>query len=56
MIQAVYNGIEIEMELHQQAHEHWKCDYPSDAGRAQVGRSGRQAKRCPNTTGGKDRR
>src|SRR5580658_6133979 len=28
--------------------------YPSDAGRAQVGRSGRQAKRCPNTTGGKD--
>ncbi len=27
MIQAVYKGIEIEMELHQQAHDHWKCDY-----------------------------
>jgi hypothetical protein len=27
MIQAIYKGIEIEMELHQQAHEHWKCDY-----------------------------
>ena len=27
MIQAVYKGIEIEMEMHQQAHEEWKCDY-----------------------------
>jgi hypothetical protein len=27
MIQAVYKGIEIEMELHQQPQEHWKCDY-----------------------------
>lgn len=27
MIQAVYKGIEIEMEMHQYAHEHWKCDY-----------------------------
>ncbi len=27
MIQAVYRGVEIEMELHQQAHFYWKCDY-----------------------------
>ncbi len=27
MIQAIYKGIEIEMEMHQQAHEEWKCDY-----------------------------
>jgi hypothetical protein len=27
MIQSVYKGIEIEMELHQQAHDLWKCDY-----------------------------
>ncbi len=27
MIQAVYKGIEIEMEMHQQANEYWKCDY-----------------------------
>jgi hypothetical protein len=27
MIQAIYRDIEIEMELQQQAHEHWKCDY-----------------------------
>jgi hypothetical protein len=27
VIQAIYKGIEIEMELHQQAHGHWKCDY-----------------------------
>jgi hypothetical protein len=27
MIQAIYKGVEIEIELHQQAHEHWKCDY-----------------------------
>ncbi|MGD0966639.1 MAG: hypothetical protein ABSA57_22465 [Candidatus Acidiferrales bacterium] len=27
MIQAIYKGIEIEMELHQQAHDFWKCDY-----------------------------
>ena len=27
MIQAIYKGIEIEIEMHQQAHEHWKCDY-----------------------------
>jgi len=27
MSQAIYKGIEIEMELQQQAHEHWKCDY-----------------------------
>jgi hypothetical protein len=27
MIQATYKGIEIEMEMHQQAREYWKCDY-----------------------------
>jgi hypothetical protein len=27
MIQSVYKGVEIEMELHQQAHDCWKCDY-----------------------------
>ena len=27
MIQAIYKDIEIEMEMHQQSHEHWKCDY-----------------------------
>jgi hypothetical protein len=27
VIQAIYKGIEIEMEMHQQAHEQWKCDY-----------------------------
>jgi hypothetical protein len=27
MIQAIHKGIEIEMELHQQAHGQWKCDY-----------------------------
>jgi hypothetical protein len=27
MIQAIYKGIEIEMELHQLAHGKWKCDY-----------------------------
>jgi hypothetical protein len=27
MIQAIYKGIEIEMELHQQTHGYWKCDY-----------------------------
>jgi hypothetical protein len=27
MIQAIYKGIEIEMELHQKAHDNWKCDY-----------------------------
>jgi hypothetical protein len=27
MIQAVHKGIEIEMELHQLPHGHWKCDY-----------------------------
>ena len=27
MIQAIYKGIEIEMELHQLAHGHWRCDY-----------------------------
>jgi hypothetical protein len=29
MIQAIYKGIEIEieMEMHQQAHEEWKCDH-----------------------------
>jgi hypothetical protein len=27
MIQAICKGIEIEMELHQQAHDYWKCDY-----------------------------
>jgi hypothetical protein len=25
MIQAICKGIEIEMELHQQAHDYWKC-------------------------------
>jgi hypothetical protein len=27
VIQAIYKGIEIEMEMHQQAHGNWKCDY-----------------------------
>jgi hypothetical protein len=27
MIQAIYKGVEIEMELHQQTHGLWKCDY-----------------------------
>jgi len=27
VIQAMYKGIEIEMEMHQQARGHWKCDY-----------------------------
>jgi hypothetical protein len=27
VIQAIYKGIEIEMEMHQQSHEQWKCDY-----------------------------
>ena len=38
MIQAVYKGVEIEMELHQQAHDYWKCDYTliKHPGRAQT--------------------
>jgi hypothetical protein len=27
VIQAIHKGIEIEMELHQEAHGNWKCDY-----------------------------
>jgi hypothetical protein len=27
MIQSIYKGVEIEMELQQQAHQYWKCDY-----------------------------
>jgi hypothetical protein len=27
VIQAIYKGVEIEMEMHQQAHGFWKCDY-----------------------------
>ncbi len=27
MIQAIYKGIEIEMELRQLTHGYWKCDY-----------------------------
>jgi hypothetical protein len=27
MIQAIYKGVEIEMEIHQQPHSLWKCDY-----------------------------
>ena len=27
MMQAVYKGVEIEMELHQLVHGYWKCDY-----------------------------
>ncbi len=27
MIQAIHKGIEIEMEMHQEAHGNWKCDY-----------------------------
>ena len=27
MIQAIYKGIEIEMEMHQYPHGYWKCDY-----------------------------
>ena len=27
MVQAIYKGVEIEMEMHQQAHAQWRCDY-----------------------------
>jgi hypothetical protein len=27
VIQAIHKGIEIEMEMHQQAHGYWKCDF-----------------------------
>jgi hypothetical protein len=27
VIQAIHNGIEIEMELRQLTHGYWKCDY-----------------------------
>jgi len=27
LIQAIYKGIEIEMEMHQQAQGQWRCDY-----------------------------
>jgi hypothetical protein len=27
MIQATHNGVEIELEGHQQPHGMWKCDY-----------------------------
>lgn len=27
MIQAIYKGVEIEMEMHQQAQGQWRCDY-----------------------------
>jgi len=27
MIQAISKGVGIEMELHQQAHDYWKCYY-----------------------------
>ena len=27
MMQAIYKGIEIEMELHQLVQGYWKCDY-----------------------------
>ena len=27
MIQAIHKGVEIEMEVHQLVHGHWKCDY-----------------------------
>ena len=27
MIQSVYRGVEIELELHQQTQDAWKCDY-----------------------------
>jgi hypothetical protein len=27
MIQFVYKGVEIELVLHQQTHQRWKCDY-----------------------------
>jgi hypothetical protein len=27
VIQAIHKGIEIEMEMHQEAHGNWKCDY-----------------------------
>jgi hypothetical protein len=27
VIQAIYKGIEIEMEMHQQTQGGWKCDY-----------------------------
>ena len=27
MIQSIYKGIEIELEMHQQTEGYWKCDY-----------------------------
>jgi hypothetical protein len=27
VIQAIHNGIEVEMELRQLTHGYWKCDY-----------------------------
>jgi hypothetical protein len=27
MIQSIYKGIEVEMELSQQSHGYWKCNY-----------------------------
>jgi endonuclease I len=27
VIQAIYKGIEIEMEMHRQSHAQWRCDY-----------------------------
>jgi hypothetical protein len=27
MIQAIYKGVEIELESHQELHGQWKCDY-----------------------------
>lgn len=27
MIQSIYKGIEIELEMHQQTDGYWKCDY-----------------------------
>ena len=27
MIQSIYKGIEIELEMHQQWDDYWKCDY-----------------------------
>jgi hypothetical protein len=27
MIQSIHKGVEIELELHEMAHDRWQCDY-----------------------------
>jgi len=46
MIQAVYKGVEIEMDSHQEPHGLWKCDYTlimhPDGNRTQMTHSGKE--------------